>query len=195
MDVSKKIAKVLVKNNCIKTEELEICSYGLEIMTSTILQIVSIFIIALIMNNFIETTLFFLAFIPLRIYAGGYHADTKMKCYLTSLAVYGIFTLILKTMPQEYIVYVGGIAGILDVIIVFLFAPIVHINRTISIKEKNIYRKVSRAIVILELCLWLVMIFIFQNRHYATAFLMGQITVILSMVYTIAKDNSLKAGR
>lgn len=193
--MSKRFTEVLVENGCIRTDQVEVCAYGLEIMISTILQITSILVLSLFIKKFAETMLFFLAFVPLRIYAGGFHAKTKLNCYLTSIAVYAVFTCVLKTISGRYDLYIGVPSGILDVIIVFAFAPIVHKNRVMNVKEKKLYKIASRVIVVVELCLWMMIILVFRNRYYATAFLMGQITVILSMVYTIAKDNRLNARR
>lgn len=60
----------------IKDTDRDKCSYGIDIMFSSIMQLLLILIISVFIGNIVETLLFFLMFIPLRIYAGGYHADS-----------------------------------------------------------------------------------------------------------------------
>ena len=99
-NVAKFIADVLSEQGAISKSETDICKYGLEVFISSALGIVSVFVISAFAGNFLETVLFFAAFIPLRIYAGGYHASTKLRCYLLSLLVYGAFTFVMHALPN-----------------------------------------------------------------------------------------------
>ena len=84
-NISSEIADMLWNQGIIQEDDVNTCKYGIDLFISSFLEILSILAIAIAFGNFIETTLLFVFFIPLRIYAGGYHADTKLKCYLISL--------------------------------------------------------------------------------------------------------------
>ena len=72
--ISGMITDTLWNQGIIQEEDVNKCRYGLDIFISSVLEIVSILIIAAVIGNFFQTLLFFAAFIPLRVYAGGYHA-------------------------------------------------------------------------------------------------------------------------
>lgn len=78
-NIANNIAALLNANGIIQEDDMDTCRYGLEIFISSLLELTSILFISIFMDNFLETLLFFAAFIPLRVYAGGYHADTQIK--------------------------------------------------------------------------------------------------------------------
>lgn len=95
------ISHTLWEQGIIQEEDIDKCQYGLDIFISSVLEVASILIIAAVVGNFFDTLIFFAAFIPLRVYAGGYHANTKLRCYLVSLSVYGIFTVAIYVLPVK----------------------------------------------------------------------------------------------
>ena len=76
------ISNTLAENNIIKKEDVAIYKYGILLFLTSALEIGIILILSLFIGNFIETIIFFVAFLPIRVYAGGYHADTKLRCFL-----------------------------------------------------------------------------------------------------------------
>lgn len=94
----------LAAQGIIREEDVPIYRYGLEAMYSSLLELLSILALAALIGNFWQTVLFFAAFIPLRLYAGGYHASTRLRCFLTSLVVYAAFTIMLEIVPVAWFV-------------------------------------------------------------------------------------------
>ena len=74
----------LVSRGVIAEADASIYAYGFEAMFSTVFTFGSIIVLSVCVGNFFETLLFFTAFMVLRIYAGGYHAATRVRCYLIS---------------------------------------------------------------------------------------------------------------
>ncbi len=195
-NISKMIADTLDANGVIQNEDIDICKYGLDIFISSALEIISILIIALIGGNFVETFLFFAAFIPLRVYAGGYHADTRLKCYLISLGVYAFFSVIMNILPKEIFVALNIILSTFSLIVVFAKAPVVHENKAMNYIELEHYRKFSIRICLVETLIVLLLTAILPESLYAVSLAMGQVAVALSMVAAIIKrkvvDNEIK---
>ena len=79
----------------------------------------------------------------MRVYAGGYHADTKLKCYLISLGVYGIFTFLMNVLPKDLYVVVNLFMLVFSLVTILLVAPVIHKNKTVNDIEKKYYRKFS----------------------------------------------------
>ncbi len=85
--ISHKIGDNLVRSNVIKEEDAEIYIYGINQIFVSVLNVSSALIIGLILGMFLESIIFMAAYIPLRSFAGGYHAKTPLRCYFTSLTI------------------------------------------------------------------------------------------------------------
>ena len=186
-NVSGAIAEILYSHDIIQKEDIDICRYGLDVFISSVFEIASILIIAIFAGNFFETVLFFTVFIPLRIYAGGYHADTKLKCYLVSLVVYGIFTIIINRLPQELYSTVSLIMTIFSLIMVAVAAPVIHKNKTANKTERKHYRKFSICICAFETAMILLLTSVFPKNPYIVSLAIGQVSVAFSMIAAIVK--------
>lgn len=135
MKLFEEIAKELKTNGLLDEGKEEIFTYGLEIMTSTLLQIMSILLISILVGNFLPTLLYFITFIPLRIYAGGYHSKTRKRCYFLSLFVYGVFSILCTLLPENYYTQFALVTTSLSLIMVFISAPVIGSKRNISHKK------------------------------------------------------------
>ena len=56
------ITDQLVQNNIVKPEDADSCRYGLELMFSSVSEILCVLVISLFAGNFAETVIFFIAF-------------------------------------------------------------------------------------------------------------------------------------
>lgn len=68
-------------------EQEEIVRYGLERMKDRSIAIGATFLLGGMCGMFAESIVFFLCFIGVRRYAGGYHADTQARCYVISFGI------------------------------------------------------------------------------------------------------------
>lgn len=185
--ISGTIANTLWTQGIIQEEDIDTCRYGLDVFISSALEIASILIIAAFVGNFIEAVLLFTAFIPLRVYAGGYHADTKLKCYLISLGVYGIFSAIMNILPQVLYSVLSLSVAIFSLIMVLITAPVVHKNKTVNDIERKYYRKFSIWICSIETTIILLLTAIFPKSPYIVSLAIGQAAVTISMIAAIVK--------
>ena len=141
--ISSSIADTLETQGIIQKEDVDKCRYGLDILLSSVLEIISILVISAFVGNLVQTLLFFIAFVPLRIYAGGYHANTKLKCYLVSLGVYVVFTVIVMSMPYETCLIINLLSTMFSLFVVFIAAPMVNRNKNVNNIER-FYCSVNR---------------------------------------------------
>lgn len=185
--ISGTIANTLWTQGIIQEEDIDTCRYGLDVFISSALEIASILLIAAFIGNFIEAVLLFTAFIPLRVYAGGYHADTKLKCYLISLGVYSIFTVIMNILPQGLYSVLSMSVAIFSLIMVLIAAPVVHKNKTVNDIERKYYRKFSIWICSIETTIILLLTAIFPKSPYIVSLAIGQAAVTISMIAAIVK--------
>lgn len=82
--ITEKIVGNMEKHNMIQTDRISIYKYGINQMLNMLLNIVTFLVIGLIFHMTLETIIFTAAYIPLRTYAGGFHAKTPFKCWIVS---------------------------------------------------------------------------------------------------------------
>ena len=134
--LSDKITSFLVCNNSIDNEESEVCSYGLEVLISSLINLVIILLIGAILGKLMQTVVFVACYCSIRQFSGGYHASSHGKC---------IFTFSIHLKPVVLLI------GILSWISIFILVPVEHINNPLSDLEKIKNRKNARVIATLVL--------------------------------------------
>ena len=82
--ISAIIVDRLEDKRIIQMETKEVCAYGLRQIFSTILNAGTMLLIGVFMHMTIEAILFTIAYIPIRIFSGGYHASTPQRCWAFS---------------------------------------------------------------------------------------------------------------
>lgn len=155
--ISSKITEFLVKNSICQKNELhwKVCCYGMEVMLSTILNCLIVFFLGVFFNMFIESIIFLIAFTPIRIYSGGYHADTYLKCNtIFGCMVFGCFALYKYFEPLKWIGMVVVCA--IQLLLCIFFSPIENKNKRLTDRQKKVYRKRAiMALIILSILLLL----------------------------------------
>jgi len=145
--VSERIAASLMVKGVICSEDKDLYVYGLRQGAQILLNIFTTIATGLVFGMLWQSLVFMLAYIPLRTYAGGYHAKTQLRCYLSSTAamigVLLLVKLVLWTMPV--CLTVAAVAGV----IIFFLAPVEDSNKPLDQAEVVIYKKRARYILTL----------------------------------------------
>lgn len=183
-------AERLVAQGIIREEDAPIYRYGLEAMYSSLLELLSILALAALIGNFWQTVLFFAAFIPLRLYAGGYHASTRLRCFLTSLVVYAAFTIMLEIVPVAWFVPLAFIGGAVSFLIIWLFAPVIHQNHRSGLKHQVRFRRISIRICVVEVSAIIVGQILWSESALFFVALLGLLAETLSIL--AVKSQSVK---
>lgn len=183
-------AERLVAQGIIREEDAPIYRYGLEAMYSSLLELLSILTLAALIGNFWQTVLFFAAFIPLRLYAGGYHASTRLRCFLISLVVYAAFTIMLEIVPVAWFVPLAFIGGAVSFLIIWLFAPVIHQNHRSGLKHQVRFRRISIRICVVEVSAIIVGQILWSESALIFAVLLGLLAEALSIL--AVKSQSVK---
>jgi len=180
--LSDKIISFFVINDIISdNEDKSIYTYGLELILSAFLNVFIVLIFSLIIGRFIETLVFFLAFIPIRTYAGGYHAKTHLGCFCILMLVYSINLALLFFAPQSIVnICIIGFSSC-SFILVAAFAPIEDSNKPLNSIEKTKFKKISIVIVAIQnIALFLSLLF-FGKNNISFGFAIGQFAAAFSI--------------
>lgn len=186
--ISYKIANCFVENEIIEKEKSEIFAYGLELMMITVFDILAILILSLFLHCFLETVIYLLAFIPLRIYTGGYHADSALRCFLIFLCSFILFVVLIAVIPAGCYIYIEALIAVIGLIAVFLLAPIENSNKPLGKTEILFYKKISRIIVIVHTLIIVTFMFINRTSLLLWAFSLGEFSVVLAMSCALIKE-------
>lgn len=186
--ISENISRILAEYNIIQKKDAAICTYGIVLFLTSVLEIGAILIISLFLGNFTETVVFLLGFLPIRIYAGGYHADTKLRCFLILVCVYIMFTLLMMIDIVEIYKYAMIAVPVAVIMCVYLWAPLKHKNKSLNYKEKKKFRAISLTVSVIEgMAVILLRLFNIQNK-FSIALFLGLLTVLLSIIAAKIKE-------
>lgn len=147
-DLSERITGWLLDNETIPREDKEIYRYGVQQGLITLLNLGTTVIIGLVFGLLWESMLFTMAYIPLRSYAGGYHAKTAVRCYFFSIVM-----MIAVLWVMGHVIYSGLICGCLTAIsgsVIWFLVPVEDRNKPLDDLEKVVYRRRARRIVAAE---------------------------------------------
>ena len=101
--------------------DVEVYAYGFEMFWENVLSLGLMLAIGIFIGCGYETVFFLLAFLSMRSSAGGYHAKTSGRCFLSSLVIYSIFLFLLFLIP-------GWLVGLLSISCVcFSIVPILKL--------------------------------------------------------------------
>jgi accessory gene regulator B len=184
-----KTVNSLVESNVIVEDDKEIVEYGIEQGLLILLNILTTVTIGFVFDMVLESLIYLVAFIPLRSYVGGYHARTKINCYISSVVIISIVLASIKYV--NWSTSTAIILTILSGIIIFICAPRADVNKPFDEIELIVFRKRAHIICSIELLL----IFIFFNLGYKTislCILMGLISCVAMLYMDMLKHLLVK---
>lgn len=177
------ITSHLIKKTIIKKTDEDIYVYGFEMLLSQMVYISIMIIIAVLANAFIETIAFFIGFYLYRKVAGGYHANTYIKCHLLFAATQALFLIALHSFPTYYRFTFIACVLLICIIITFMFAPIDHPNKPFDYKEYLKYKKQSRLFCVLFFVFIVMFFFLEKNNVFLFSSAFGVLSANISLLY------------
>ena len=128
----------------VSSENREIYEYGITNLSYSLL-VWSIFLLSAFLFGFFPSALFFLlTHIPLRIYAGGLHFSTRIRCFIASLFIFVVVLFFPLAFSSFKLCKAINPFIILGLIIILFFAPVEDPRKPLEISESLHHRKISR---------------------------------------------------
>ena len=170
--LSHKIGDDLVRSGVVKEEDAEVYIYGINQILAYVFNAFSSLIIGLIFGVIFEIIIFMAAYIPLRSFAGGYHAKTPLRCYVFSVITLIVVSIGLKYLSvSEWVYYAVLLASVLGILVL---SPVEDRNKPLDEIEHKVYKKRTVFIAAAELAVC----FVFKLVRLDNLF--------LAMVYSFA---------
>lgn len=140
-----------VKEGLISQDQAEIYEYGLHLVMASLLSFIIALIWGLAFECLAEVVAFLVVFIPLRMYTGGYHASTYLRCLLAFISMLIILTLSVDWIPTAMIAPITVNVSLFTLLSVFLFAPIQHQNAPIKDSDRPRFKRIARIISLIDI--------------------------------------------
>lgn len=145
--LSNYLTEKLLSNGIIIDEDKELYIYGLFMLLSQLMFFIIACIFGLLLKCLFESIIFYIAFMLIRRYAGGYHASTETRCeILSTLSILACIVVIKLSKTYDFQTVLLLIT-ILSAVCIFVFCPLDTPEKPLSDKEFNYFRKVSRIIL------------------------------------------------
>ncbi len=136
-----KIASACLKRNIVAVDDLEWFRYGLEKRIVSICVGIPFFVVAIFLTGYWSAIAYFFSFYFLRSRANGYHANTPLQCFFSSI----LLEFILLGLIYPYLCRHGAAAlALVSLVLIFIFAPFKHDKMNLSPEEVFACKKSAR---------------------------------------------------
>lgn len=138
--------KWLAKNHPLPEDDKPVYVYGFELLISTVSSLISILFISACINRTSYAICFFLFFFILRLFCGGYHAQTYTQCFIITNLSFIIITGITELIVIARIKWIVLIIILFTETVVWIFSPVKNENHPCSEKTNKKNKLISRII-------------------------------------------------
>lgn len=163
--VSESVCKIQNINETSKKEEI---AYGMELLLSAVITFAVVMVISLAIGRLLECVVFMAFFMPLRIFAGGYHARTHIKCFMVLIVDLLVGLILLHTSDLFMFVF-SIVSVILSIVVITLLSPVVDINYPLSKRQVKRSRKRSLWVLSIEILIIVIMMLFSMKMLYFCA--------------------------
>lgn len=129
----------ICNNNNVLDYDEEIFLYGVEVIITTLINLVLLLIVGLVSGTADQAMVYFVSYAFLRKFIGGYHCNTNFKCITFNVSKYIIYVLICPHIEISIIIMLLII--LFTLVLIVYKAPFEHKNRPISPEDKIVYKK------------------------------------------------------
>lgn len=171
----------LIKAEIINETEKEIYEYGFRMIFTYLFNLITAFVIGIIMGQLWECLALTLVFVPLRSYAGGYHASSEGKCYVLSAGMIVLDLFMLRYFPVWFHTGAGILLLLAAAAIIMLLAPVENKNKPLDLDEIRVYSRRTYIILIIELVI-AIFCCIFSSIMAFWVIVLGILSTALSLV-------------
>lgn len=174
----------------ISQEEQELYRFGYKLLLLQAVNIAVVIAIGLAFSCLKEMMLFLIAYVPLRSYAGGYHAGGPIRCGIISAGMELAVAVVLQIPVTANLRYIALLAAALCEIIIYMTVPVAAKNKPLTDSQVISFRKKARGILILEI-VFMAMMYLIRSHAIVLVIAMCHILVAgLVLVGKLSKTQS-----
>ena len=171
--LSKKFAGKLIHAGIISETDADVYVYGFFQLAMMLLNIVTTFLLGVLFQLLIPCILLNLSYIPLRMSAGGHHADSPMKCYINSTIMIAALLAVIKWIPIHPAI--SAVLLAFSGIVIWILSPVEAENNPWDDTEKLAYRRRAKVILVIEAIIFAISL-IFMKNWVSETIMLGILT-------------------
>lgn len=168
----------LEKHQIISQEQTEVCAYGLELLLSGLINIFILVLCSFILHEEKYIFFYFLGFIPMRLFAGGYHADNHLNCCIVFAGIYMISLFVKRfIIPVSMMLFI-----VIEGLLVFCLSPVESPNKHLTDRRRKISRCRSIGILLCNFAICVIYLWFQTNNTYIAYYLLSGFLASLTMI-------------
>lgn len=166
----------------------EIYIYGIELLISSFISTSVILLIGLLTKTFFESVIFLISFSAIRVYTGGYHSMTYLRCNIISASSYVaviIFFYLFRDLITNPIVLLSGY--FLTMILALVFAPVKHENKRLDTADIKKYKLLSLLMITVVFAVYSIGYCVFEIEPMLIIF-PTYLSIDIAMIVSVVKN-------
>ncbi len=181
--LAQRITLSLKQHKHIQDEDCELFEYGIFLVLSQILYSIICLVCGIIFGCIVESIVFYISFMVIREYAGGFHASTELRCFILSTSSILLSTYCISIIKEHDFDTVFIILLSLSSLIIILLTPLDTEEKPLTKTEKINFRKKTLVILVVLL---IILIATF-NRLSFLSFPIGTAIILEGVLLTLGK--------
>ncbi len=157
------ITKLMCENDIIEKKDIDIYSYGLELLLNNIITVLLLFLIGFFLGAVGSTIIFTGIFISLKRYTGGFHCSTYGKCLVLTFLVYLLVVVPSMILTKEIQLIIGIVSLIYSVIYIYLSNPLASNSRPKTSQQVEECNKQKNNILVFILGIQMILLILGQD--------------------------------
>ena len=174
------ITFVLIKNKVLNIEKRDKYMYAIEVILLNSILLLTFLGVSIVGKNLLLFVGFLLFFIPIRTFAGGYHAKHSEVCFGMSLGIYIVAMIIYNHFPNLYKNLYAVVLFTLAIIVLFIWSPLKNPNHPLTDCQYDRNRRIVFTIIIIYTVL-----FVFFSKINCKIVSVEVIFIILASVFLL----------
>lgn len=146
-----KLADILVAKGIVELRDRDFYRYAIEGILLYFVNLLTIFILAVINGKLVECCIFLSLFFPLRTYCGGMHMKTWYSCYVVSCVLIQSILILSGMIHMGWVVLLAGL--VLSEICIWKLAPCESSAHILELSDNKKCRRKARMYSIFVFCL------------------------------------------
>ncbi len=146
--MAQRIASFLVSKGAAVPDDIDVQIYGLQVILSTSVNLVAALLFSFIMGQLSFGISFLIAFMLLRRFTGGYHANSYLGCFLSLQAMLLVGFASQRLYESGISVVFPWVLTAVSIVLIFVLAPIDHVNKPSTPASRKKFRFLSRVMTL-----------------------------------------------
>ena len=160
-DTANRFKRIWIHLGLIPSADVSLYIWALDYLFFNLLTWGTLLFLGFVFNCVPRCLLFLILYLPLRIYAGGFHAKTKIGCYLISAFT---FLFVVLYPADTTIHFYHLVFPCISTCIIYYFSPVSATNKPLDDLEALHYKKMARKILFSEILFFLLILLIFNTQ-------------------------------